>query len=147
MTPEIGRAKSLNDGIVNTLVSVHPTCINSIPQPLMPGLYWPACLPRPTSTTRPIDHGNLQHRPCLSPAMKARLLPVRRSRKLMNFWTEGQELKVSKSDIWLFCIFLAMPFLSFRERPVLPVTTRLSIASCRSSSRSLLLRPYRLRRF
>lgn len=38
-------------------------------------------------------------------ATRARFLPDKRSRKLMNFWAVGHELKVSKSDIWLFCIF------------------------------------------
>jgi hypothetical protein len=43
--------------------------------------------------------------------MKARLLPDRRSRKLMNSWAKGQEVKVSKSDIWLFCVLLGNAFL------------------------------------
>lgn len=50
---------------------------------------------------------------------------------------EGQELKVSKSYIWLFCIFLGNAILSFREMPFfrnLPTTKTLRIARFRLSS-------------
>jgi hypothetical protein len=33
----------------------------------------------------------------------------------MNSWSGGQELKVSKSNIWLFCIFLVNAVLVFAK--------------------------------
>jgi len=38
----------------------------------------------------------------------------------MNVWAECQELKASKSDFWLFCIFLGNAVLVIWRNAVLP---------------------------